>query len=82
MTAQALGHKWERLARESNQRTIIMPVAETQKRNAEQALKEAETRRQAAEAEAKATPVEKGGRNGPDPARYGDWEVKGITSDF
>jgi hypothetical protein len=22
------------------------------------------------------------GRTGPDPARYGDWEVKGIASDF
>lgn len=25
---------------------------------------------------------ETGGREGPDPARYGDWEVKGIASDF
>ncbi len=23
-----------------------------------------------------------GGRDGPDPARYGDWENKGIASDF
>ena len=23
-----------------------------------------------------------GGRKGPEPTRYGDWEVKGITSDF
>lgn len=22
------------------------------------------------------------GRNGPEPTRYGDWEVKGICSDF
>ena len=22
------------------------------------------------------------GRQGPDPVRYGDWEVKGIASDF
>lgn len=22
------------------------------------------------------------GRNGPDPVRYADWEVKGIASDF
>ncbi len=28
------------------------------------------------------TKKETGGRNGPDPARYGDWEVKGIASDF
>ena len=23
-----------------------------------------------------------GGRDGPEPTRYGDWEVKGICSDF
>lgn len=27
-------------------------------------------------------PPEDGGRNGPEPTRYGDWEVKGIVSDF
>jgi hypothetical protein len=27
-------------------------------------------------------PEEVGGRNGPEPTRYGDWEVKGICSDF
>ncbi len=59
-----------------------MTAADKQKHNAEQALKEAEARRRAAEAEKKPTPVEKGGRNGPDPARYGDWENKGIASDF
>jgi hypothetical protein len=25
---------------------------------------------------------EKGGREGPEPTRYGDWEVKGICTDF
>lgn len=25
---------------------------------------------------------ELGGREGPDPVRYGDWENKGIASDF
>jgi hypothetical protein len=25
---------------------------------------------------------EEGGRNGPDPTRYGDWENKGIAIDF
>jgi hypothetical protein len=29
-----------------------------------------------------AQPAEVGGRNGPEPTRYGDWEVKGICSDF
>ena len=46
---------------------------------AQRALKEAEARR----AEAKASPPrEFNGRGGLDPARYGDWEVKGLASDF
>ncbi len=48
---------------------------------------EAEARRKAAEAvrpgEAPGEIArEIGGRDGPEPARYGDWEVKGIASDF
>jgi hypothetical protein len=27
-------------------------------------------------------PLEHNGRGGLDPARYGDWEVKGLASDF
>jgi len=27
-------------------------------------------------------PKELGGRKGPEPTRYGDWEKDGITSDF
>jgi len=27
-------------------------------------------------------PPERNGRPGPEPVRYGDWEVKGIASDF
>ncbi|PRH88490.1 DUF1674 domain-containing protein [Labrys okinawensis] len=27
-------------------------------------------------------PREINGRDGPEPVRYGDWEVKGIASDF
>ncbi|MDA5192403.1 DUF1674 domain-containing protein [Govanella unica] len=27
-------------------------------------------------------PKEIGGRKGPEPTRYGDWERNGITSDF
>lgn len=48
---------------------------------ARRALAEAEERRRAAAA-APAAPVEIGGRDGPDPARYGDWEKGGIVSDF
>ena len=32
--------------------------------------------------ERRALPKELGGRNGPEPTRYGDWEKKGIVSDF
>ncbi|WP_171101706.1 MULTISPECIES: DUF1674 domain-containing protein [unclassified Ruegeria] len=49
---------------------------------AQRALAEAEERRRKAEAEAKEQPKELGGRDGPDPARYGDWEKKGIAVDF
>ncbi|WP_300515546.1 DUF1674 domain-containing protein [Aliiroseovarius sp.] len=46
------------------------------------ALAEAEERRKKAEAEARDLPKEYGGREGPDPARFGDWEKKGIAIDF
>jgi len=45
------------------------------------ALAEAEERRKAA-GDAAPLPKELGGRDGPDPARYGDWEKKGIAIDF
>lgn len=46
---------------------------------ARRALEEAAARR----AEPKpAAPREFNGRGGPDPVRYGDWEVKGLASDF
>lgn len=49
---------------------------------ARRALAEAEARRKAREQEAREAPQEVGGRKGPDPARYGDWEKDGILSDF
>ena len=49
---------------------------------AQRALKEAEERRAKAKADQKDAPKELGGRGGEDPARYGDWEVKGIAIDF
>jgi len=45
---------------------------------AQRALAEAETRRKAA-AE---LPKEIGGRAGLEPTRFGDWEKKGIATDF
>ena len=49
---------------------------------AERALREAEERRKAREREKSDGAREVGGRKGPDPARYGDWEKDGIASDF
>ncbi|WOJ91439.1 DUF1674 domain-containing protein [Methylocapsa polymorpha] len=49
---------------------------------ARRALAEAEERRRLAAQTAVPRPKEVNGRDGPDPARYGDWEVKGIASDF
>ena len=48
---------------------------------AKRALAEAEARRATAANET-AMPVETGGRTGPEPVRYGDWEKNGIISDF
>lgn len=47
---------------------------------AKRALAEAEERRK--QAEKGKTAREIGGRDGPEPTRYGDWEKKGIASDF
>lgn len=47
---------------------------------AKRALAEAEARRKAAAPVA--MPPELGGRDGPEPVRYGDWEKKGLAIDF
>jgi hypothetical protein len=47
---------------------------------AARALAEAELRRAAALGVER--PKEINGRKGPEPTRYGDWESKGIASDF
>ena len=49
---------------------------------ARRALAEAAERRRIRDAEAAAREKELGGRAGPDPVRYGDWENGGIASDF
>ena len=51
---------------------------------AARALAEAEARRRAEKAKVDpGTEAEEvGGRGGPDPVRYGDWEKGGIASDF
>jgi hypothetical protein len=47
---------------------------------AKRALAEAEARRK--EAKSLELPEELGGRDGPEPIRFGDWERKGIAVDF
>jgi hypothetical protein len=49
---------------------------------AERALAEAAARRAEAERKAAEPTKEVGGPGGPEPTRYGDWEKKGLTSDF
>jgi len=47
---------------------------------AARALEEAQARLDAQTA--KDLPSELGGRDGPEPTRFGDWEKEGIPSDF
>jgi hypothetical protein len=47
---------------------------------AQRALAEAEERRR--KAVPLNLPTEIGGRKGPEPVRYGDWERKGLAIDF
>jgi hypothetical protein len=56
---------------------IAKRIEEAGKRSAA----EAEERRAQRDKE-QAPPKEIGGRNGLDPTRYGDWEIKGIACDF
>jgi hypothetical protein len=46
---------------------------------ARRALEEAAARRAAA---SRRLPTEEGGRDGPEPTRFGDWERKGVAVDF
>ncbi|MGB8363592.1 MAG: DUF1674 domain-containing protein [Rhizomicrobium sp.] len=67
----------------SSPETLLSPAAIAQRiREAgERAKAEAEARR-AAEAAKNPLPSEIGGRKGPEPTRYGDWEKNGLISDF
>jgi hypothetical protein len=60
----------------ANQDVVAARIAEAAKR----ATAEADARR-AREAKVQ-LPPELGGPKGPEPTRYGDWEKKGIISDF
>ena len=60
----------------SSSRKVLSPAAQ-------RALAEAAERRaQAEKAAAADKPREFQGPKGPEPTRYGDWERKGIASDF
>jgi hypothetical protein len=49
---------------------------------AQRALSEAAARRADRERKVADQAKEVGGRNGPEPTRYGDWEINGLASDF
>jgi hypothetical protein len=49
---------------------------------AERALAEAAARRAEIDRKVAERPKEKNGPKGPEPTRHGDWEKKGIASDF
>jgi hypothetical protein len=70
---------------ESNKEIQSDTVAETSRKKltpaAERALAEAAARRAAAPQEPD-RPKEFRGPQGPEPVRYGDWETRGIASDF
>ncbi len=59
-----------------------MTNREKQSKQAKQALDEAKKRHANKDTNQKKMPAEKKGRGGLEPTRYGDWEVKGIASDF
>ena len=58
------------------ERSAKKPLSEA----AQRALQEAQARSKAQSHQP--TPLEINGRGGLEPVRYGDWEVKGLTSDF
>ena len=57
----------------SDGRKVLPPAAQ-------RALQEAEERRKSAQPVEHAEEI--GGRGGEDPARFGDWEIKGRAIDF
>jgi hypothetical protein len=61
--------------RKSKPRKPLSPAAE-------RALAEAAERRAAVDRKTAERPKESGGPKGPEPTRYGDWERKGLASDF
>ena len=65
---------------ESTPEQIAARIAEAARRDTAEA--EARRAQQAHGQVKKQLPPELGGPKGPEPTRYGDWERKGIVSDF
>ena len=63
------------------QKTTEADIERRRKEAAKRALEEAQVRKRELDGGA-LLPKELGGRKGPEPIRYGDWEKKGIASDF
>ena len=61
-----------------------MTMVDSEKRitQAKKALEEADKRRRGEKNNNENMPKEIKGRGGLEPTRFGDWEVKGIASDF
>ena len=59
-----------------------MTKTEKELKQAKRALEEARKRHSSKNRDCGKMPLEKKGRGGLEPTRYGDWEVKGIASDF
>ena len=59
-----------------------MTNTEKESKQAKRALDEAKKRHAEKDNYHNKMPAEKKGRGGLEPTRYGDWEVKGIASDF
>ena len=60
---------------DANDKRLLTPAAAC-------ALAEAEARRAERDRHPVVRPKEIQGRDGPEPTRYGDWEINGLTSDF
>ena len=66
-------------------RTVNTEAQKRLRRAQDTARKEAEQRRESGgtrERTRATLPTEIDGRGGEEPTRYGDWEVKGLASDF
>ena len=75
-----LGRRLNVVLRVKRRKDLILSEKKPLPPEAVRALAEAEDRRKKVQIEV--LPKELGGRDGPEPVRYGDWERKGIAIDF